>query len=144
MSQQTITQMLIWCLKNNLKIFNKWKFLFTKIVFELVHCNTLFFSFKWMCWWGCQQLKTLLPIQVWCLLTSVSYIDSHTFHESCRTFSNYQTSFKYIPLVKPLLMIWKKVKSHDEVTIDQRYFYTRIAYLRNRCEYFSLCRTIFK
>ena len=30
-------------------VFNKWKFLFRKIIFESVYHDTFFFSFRWIC-----------------------------------------------------------------------------------------------
>ena len=78
------TAMLNWCLKQLKDFILK----FSKSIFELVHCNTSFFSFRSM-WLTMRQLKKLSWIQRWCIFPSVSYIGSHIFHESWRTLSNY-------------------------------------------------------
>ena len=54
---------IIWIMKNFIKLS-------TKTIFELVHCSTCFFPFRWMCWWGCEQLSKLSRMQRRCLFTS--------------------------------------------------------------------------
>ena len=60
-----------------------------KIIFELIHCNTCFFSLKVDVLVRLLANNKLSQIQVRCLFPSVSYFDSHAFHEFQRTLSNY-------------------------------------------------------
>ena len=110
------TAMLIWCLKQLKGLILK----FSKSIFELVHCNTCFFPFRSMWWWCGRQLNKLLWIQRWCVFPSLSYIGSHTFHESWKTLSNYLNYFQYIYLFKPMLIMWTKIKWYDEKPRFQR------------------------
>ena len=47
--------------------------LFAQSIFELVHCNACFFSFRWMWWWGCRQLKKSSRIPTWGLFALCSF-----------------------------------------------------------------------
>ena len=115
------TVMLMWCIKQLkdfiLKFSISLSFFLQKAFLNLLHCNTCLFSFRWMCSWGCRQLSKLLPNWLSCSFPSESSIDSHTFHESWRTLSDYQNYFLYIHLFKPLLMTWTqlKLKGKDEM-----------------------------
>ena len=54
-------------------VFNKWKSLFRKIIFESVYHDTFFFSFRWICWWGCWQSVKASRIQI-CLFLAVPHL----------------------------------------------------------------------
>ena len=81
------TLLLMWCLKQLKDFILKFSISGTFFL-QLVHCNTCFFPFRWMCWWGCQQWSKLLQIQIRYLFPSVLYKDSNIFYESWRTLVN--------------------------------------------------------
>ena len=70
--------MMIWCLEQ-LKYFIPNFSLNESFFAEKAFLSYFFFSFKWMCWWGCQQLNNLSRIKIRILFPSVSYIGSPTF-----------------------------------------------------------------
>ena len=103
-----------WCwfdAQSKLKIlsldFQYLNILFSKNkCFRLWYYNTDFCSFRWLCWWGCWNSRKLWRKQIWCLLPSVSYIRSHTFHEWWRSFLNYHKNYIWCAQFKGQLLIY--------------------------------------
>ena len=84
-----------WCLKQVkdciLKCSISGKFFSEKKVLNL-YTVILFFSFRWMCWWGCWQLNKLSRTQI-CWFPPVSLIGSHQFHEEWMSLLDYQKNY---------------------------------------------------
>ena len=121
--------MLIWCLKQ----LTHFIFRFSKAIFELVHCNTCFFSFRCRWWWGDDK-------KMMCISSSVIYWQpNHTFH-----IYRYIYIYVYIFLLKPLLIMWTKIKMYDEKPKISKVAYTWSTHFINTFRHFNLLLIMFK